>query len=960
MKRRCGRMTPQSEMRTTVIPGSNLFRRSAVSGAAAVALLVLVSSLGAQQATGRIIGRVVSTQTGEPVPSVQVFVQGTSSGSLTDAGGRFVLTRVPAGVHSVTAQTLGYASKTVTDVEVPLDGSVVLDISIAPDAVALEGIVVSAERERGNTSALLSERMRAPVVVDAIGAEQIGRSPDGDAAEVLKRVPGVSVVDGQFVYVRGLGERYGATTLNGAPMPSPIPDKKAVPLDVIPSSLLESVVTAKTYSPDQPGDYAGGLVQIETRSVPRTRSLRLSSSVGYNTAASLQAANSAAGGGLDFVGFDNGARELPGNLLAGGSIPVEPGPDFAAALTRRFAATESDAPLNQSYGITYGDEVFVGDNPVGLVGTLSLSNSYNAPQNSAERAFTNDLGGTPGRDVDFDVEAGGHETALGTLLSASFEVAPAQRITATATYNRLAEDQSRIFSGPYENVAPYVVSYQTRYIANSIANLQLRGEHLLRGMGGLSARWRASYGRAERDEPGTRNAVYAGSGPQQPTFFVSTSSSGLVFAQELNEDLGSTALDLKLPFTLRALPASLAFGGSGDLRDRSVLSRRLFLQPVGGIPGEIARLTPEELFVPERIGSQPGDFEVRDRTFPEDNFNADQTTVAGYAMIDAEILPKLRAVAGARMEWARQNVETRASRSPVGGTLLENVDILPALNLTYAVSPSVNLRGAVSRTIARPEFRERASFLYEDFFGGIATRGNPFLEQASILNYDLRGEYFAPGGALLSVGGFFKHFNNPIEPIFFNLGANRGQSFANSESARLFGAELELRSRLGFLTTAFENLEFNANLTLARSAVEGDSVALLDVATQTPRFFKTSRKNDKSLFNQSPYVINLGLSYFQPASGTTATLLFNRFARRLDARGINELPDVYEEGRSQLDLIVEQPLRSGLSVKLAAERLLGGEIEFTQRFANGETVTTRQYDPGQTFSLSLAWEPWGR
>lgn len=927
-----------------------------------LALALVASALArpaaAQEPGGRVVGRVISTQTGEGLGGVQLSVTETAVRATTDASGRFVLNGVPAGSRSITAQQVGYATKTVTGVRVAAGEVTRLNISIAPSAVALEGLVVTAQRERGTTTQLLSERMRAPVVQDAIGQEQIGRTPDSNAAEAVRRLPGASVVDGQFVYIRGLGERYGATTLNGAPMASPLPDKKAVPLDVIPANLLESVVVVKTYSPDQPGDYAGGLVQIRTRSVPTTRSLRLFSSVGYNTAASLQPAFGTQGGDFDFLGFDDGARDLPSGVFGAGGVemPADPAARqvVAQGLTRRFGVEGGDQPLNQSYGIAYGDEINLAGRPVGVVGTVSLSNSYQVPQGNLERVFKLDAGGAPADFLNFDVDAGEHETSLGSLLGVSFEVAPAQRITATGTYNRLVEDQSRKFTGPYLNTADYVEAYQTRYVANSIANVQLEGEHLVGLLGGVSAKWRASYGRAERDEPGTRVAAYGGVSPTEPVYFLSTSSSGLIFAQDLSENLFASAADFGVPFRFRDLPATLSFGASADRRDRGVFTRRIFLSP-NGIPADVSTLPPGELFVPSRIGPNVGQFAPRDRTFPQDNYNADQTVLAAYGMVDAEILPRLRAVGGVRVESAVQNVTVRNQQSP--GTELNNTDLLPALNLTYALNPFLNLRAAISRTVARPQFRERAPFLYEDFFGAVPTRGNPFVQRASILNYDLRGEWLGDSGMLFSVGGFLKRFTDPIEPVFFNLGNNLGQSFANAESGEVYGAELELRVPFEPMSDALRGLSFDGNLTLARSAVSGDSVLLLDAGGFSQRF-PANREADRALYEQSPYVVNLGLSYFLDRTGTSATVLYNRFGRRLSARGINQLPDIYEEGRGSLDVVFQQPLRSGLALKLAAERLVGDDIKFTQTFPNGETVVTRGYDPGRTVSVSLSWEPW--
>ena len=314
-----------------------------------LACLSAPAGLAAQQAPangeyGRIVGHVFSTRTGDALPSVQVFIAGTGIGTLTSPDGRFVLRNVPIGTHSLQTEMIGYGSKIVSDVVVEGGDPAVVDISLEPQAIELAGLTVSVEAERGNTSALMGERRRAAVVVDAIGQDQISRSPDGDAGAVLKRVPGVSLVDGKYAFVRGLGERYSATTLNGARLASPVPDKKVIPLDVIPSGMLESIVTAKTYSPDQPGDYSGGLVQMRTKDFPTSRIFSLGASSGWNSVATFKDGLGYAGGSLDFLGLDDGTRDLPS------AIPT----DAAVRYSRNGLSRDDLATIGRSFGGDWG------------------------------------------------------------------------------------------------------------------------------------------------------------------------------------------------------------------------------------------------------------------------------------------------------------------------------------------------------------------------------------------------------------------------------------------------------------------------------------------------------------------------------------------------------------------------------------------------------------------------------
>jgi hypothetical protein len=912
---------------------------------------------------GRIAGRVVNTQ-GEPVVAAQVAVQGSALRTSTDVGGRYTLAGVPAGTHTVTASALGYSTKTVTGVSVSAGATAALDLSLASATLQLEALTVTAASERGSTGALLTERRNAATVQDAIGAEQMSQAPDGDAAAVVRRVPGVSVVDGKYVYVRGLGERYGQTTLNGATLPSPIPDRKAVPLDIIPTALLESVVTAKTYSPDQPGDYAGGLVQIETRAAPTERVLRASSSVGF-----VQGSTGEAGlayGGSSLLGFDRGDRGLPAGIPRNAEVNGLPADAGAReSLVRDLTAApwgpgSSDVPLNGGFGLAYGDEVSVLGRPLGVVGTVSWSSSVSQPEDRAERLFyVSD--GVPQDVTDFTGTVTAREATLGALLNTSMRINDTDRVTGTVVFNRLAENEARRLSGKYESFGPWLDQYRVRYVENTLASTQLRGEHFLSGLGDLNLRWRVAYSFAGRLEPGTRTAIYAASEENGARLFAGgRAESGLLFHQDLDDHAWNPGVDLKLPTPFLGSTANVSLGASADLRDRTAYSRRIRLRN-DGLPASEQGLLPNELFTPERIGAGAGQFTLEEKTFTGDNYDADFRVWAGYAMVDAELIPRLRLSGGVRVEAAEMNV---TPTNPLNQVLqsypqaqLENTDLLPGVNLTWEATADMNFRAALSQTVARPQFRELTPSLYTDYFGGNTLVGNPFLERTRIVNGDLRWEWFLGSGSVISVSGFYKHFDKPIEPVALVLGTNPALTFANADHADLYGTELEMRGNLGRLVPALEAFSLNANLTLVHSSVSAGDALLFNLEKPLEPLTIRGSSDARPLFGQSPYVVNLGLTWDRTASGTTATLLYNRFGRRLDAFGGQGLPDIYEEGRSLLDFTLEQDLPRGVGLKFSATRLLGDQVRFTQSFPNGDEVVTRQYELGRAFSLGLSWEP---
>ena len=533
-------------------------RRACRGAVAGIIALVIAGPAMAQGSGDRISGRVTG-EDARPLVGARVSIPSLDLGALTDADGRFVLAGVPAGVHTVVIEYLGYETKTVAGVAV--EGELVsLHVMLEPRAITVEGITVTAAREAGSDVALLTDRMQAAAVVDAIGAAQIARSPDGNAAAALKRLPGVSVVDGKYVYVRGLGDRYGATTLNGAPLPSPEPDRKVVPLDLVPSSLLESVVSAKTYSPDQPGDHAGGLVQIRTKDFAGSRTFGVSASLGFDTEATFADGLGYAGGGLDYFGIEDGTRALPAALPR--DVPLQ---NLSRAELERigeaFAGTWGPRPrrlpLNHGFGLTYGDVFEIGERRLGLIGTISHSNAFSNRDGQIERALSASGGAEPV--IDFLGTASTHSVALGGLLHLGLELGEDDRISLNAVLNRLTDDEARTFEGLNLDSNANQRNLRIRYLSQSLASAQLSGEHRVGRLGGVGLRWRAAYSLAERYEPNTREMLYreVADGRFLWENFIQSAS---VFHQDMDEAAAAGGLDVEFPLRGGARRVALSVG----------------------------------------------------------------------------------------------------------------------------------------------------------------------------------------------------------------------------------------------------------------------------------------------------------------------------------------------------------------------------------------------------------------
>lgn len=930
--------------------------RAVLFAAAMLGVLAVPTALVAQE-TGRIAGRVVDDETARPLALAQVSIPALSTGTVSDVEGQFSISGLPAGTYEIEVRLLGYAAKTVTGVEVRAGTVTRLDISLPPQAVAVQELTVSVSDERGTTRALLETRKQAAAVTDAIGQEQISRSPDSDAAAAMARVPGVTVVDGRFVYVRGLGERYGNTTLDGATLPSPIPDRKAIPLDLIPSGFIESVSTSKSYLPDQPADYAGGLVQIETRKVPGENFFKLGLSSGFNTEATFVEGLDYAGGDLDFLGIDDGTRDLPG--LIPRDVPLNPSnfsPEelerMGEALGTVWSGVPSEHPVNRGGDLSLSTDIPIGSKELGLFATAHWSDGWSRRTDYVERVFA--TAGLDDPEVDYDGRLSTHEVGLGGMLSADISVSPTSRLSFSGLLNRLTQDDVRVLEGFNLDSNTDQRNTRLQYVENSLLQGRLDGKHYLGFLfGGSTLEWRGSYARAGRYEPNTREVLYRRTTGGQFVFdnFI---QSGSVFHQDLDEDAWNGGLDLRIPVTVNGVPGTLSFGGAAARRDRDVYTRRFRFIPQGPLGDEVRALDPNQLLRPEHIA--PDSFQIQEATFRADNYDADQTTLAGYAMIDVEILPRLRFAGGVRVERNEQNVDprdlVRSSVEPVQGAAIEETDLAPGANLTWSPGDAMNVRVAASRTLARPEFRELAPFGFADFAGGYLVAGNPLLERTTITNLDLRWEWFPRPGAVLSVSGFYKEFDDPIEELVFPS-SELIKSWVNVDEARNVGAELEARSDLGFLGDGLENLALNLNLTLVDSEVDTGDEALIFIPSSGPFTLQVVEKS-RRLQGQSPYVVNVGANWRVPATGTGLTVLYNRFGRRIDAVGGEFLEDVFEEPRDQLDVVLDQEIGDRLGLKISARNLLGAEYRFTQ---GGDLL--RGWDPGRAVSLKLSWQPVG-
>ncbi len=989
-----------------------------------LALFLLAPTLAhadVPERAGALAGRVLDARTGEGLPGANVALPALGVGDAADAEGYYRVDAVPAGTYDVEVRYIGFGTKTVTGVEVRDGRTTELDVTLAEEAVEGEEVVVTAERERGTTAAMLTVRKLAPSVIDVVSRSDIELA-GSDAAAAVSRTPAAEVKDGKFIRVRGFGDRYANLTLNGIPIPSITPDRREVPLDLFPASALESARVVKGYTPDLPADFAGGLVQLFTRDTPPGRIVKFSASGSYNTATSLQEGIYLGGCSSAWTGFSDCFGDYPDAFFDGRNVQgfsqddlPEPGEPPPTAPSNPRSAAEQEAlgeaivglmpntpevmtaPVNQSFGLTLGDAFDVFGRRFGVIAVGTYDQTFSARQNYRERllrqaTLTNEDGepeAIPFFETDYVGRYGERGVRVGGIVNLGYAVSDASKLALTTVYNRTTEDQARILEGYREGEDQNLYIPQLRRLTSNLFTGRLSGDHRLPFVTeAATVEWQLAYTRTGRFEPGTRAPVYVQSAeaavdPEtegyQPLdgvpfrYFQSNFASlAAVFHQDQDDNGYVAGLDGTVPLRALGRPVSVKVGGLYDRRDREVYTRRIFFTSRASgttLPDSLAALSPDALFSPEwitfnedysvpedsaRIGLAP-----EDRGQASDNYEAEATVAAAYAMLDVEVVDGVRLVAGARLEDARQDgrafgifIEqfgqgTLADRERTWG--IANADVLPSIAVTLSPSDQMNVRAGLARTVARPQFRELSPISFYDFFGGIIATGNPDLERVFITNADVRWEWFPSADAVLSVGGFYKGFGRPIEAVWKG---NGDRTWANTGRARAYGVEFEARGRGAEIARVLEGLTVNANLTLMYSEV--DEFVFRNAGGQFVRI----PADERPVFGQTPFLINTITSYEVPRLGTQVSALLQATGRRLEIVSNGPVrPAIYEAPRTELDLVVEQPLGRGLTLRGTARRLLGSEVRFQQEFDNGETLATTSYDRGQTFSLSLSWSP---
>ena len=925
---------------------------------------------------GSIIGVVVDSETGETLPGANVVVEGTSVGTTTDLDGRYTLEVAP-GTYDLVFSYIGYNNTTVQDVEVDAGEPTRIEMQLTSEAIGLDEVVVEARAVQNSEAALLGERQKSTAMKDAISAEAMSQSGSGDAAEAMSKVTGASVVAGRYVYVRGLGGRYSTAQLNGASLPSADPDQNSAQLDLFPTNLLDNIVATKTFTPDQPGNFSGGSVNITTKDFPDSFTLKATASTAYNSAISLSDEFlTGPSSDTDWLGFDDGMRAVPDMLEGDVTIPRTTQATRDAELAQQIEAfSESfndvlvpapgEAGLNQSYSFSVGNQLPLFGRPFGFVASATYNRDYSgyAAGTTAQFEATDPAATSLNQNFDLADTRGTQQSSWGLISNLSYELHPFHQIGFNVLRTQDGESLGRYQVGPYPKNLAETVRYETyvlQYTERSVTSFQTRGEHYLKALSDLRVDWNAAYTDTEQEEPDLRfffdQFVDITRGDSTIRLRdINTGSSNATLPsrifRNLQEDNREGNLNVELPMTVGlSAPVRFKAGGSYLRKERAFGERKfdyrdnsLDFSDFGGDIG--AYFSDENVGI---LSEEGGRFTfgntIQEGSVAANNYDGSQEVAAGYAMVEVPLLQRLRVIGGARYETTDIEIVSEDPSAEVGR--ISTGDVLPSLNLIYALQDNMNLRLSGSRTLARPTFREIAPFTSFSFAGGPTEFGNPNLNRTLITNLDARWEWFAQPGEILAVSGFYKHFQDPIERVV--VSNNNQITYNNVDQATVLGAEFEVRDRLGWIAPPLNALVANANFALIYSEV--------DVPERELEFAQGFDIDPTRAFQgQSPYVLNLGLAYENPSSGTLASLSYNRFGERLTAVSLGGAPNIFEQPRNDLFASIGQRVFGTVELKFSVDNLLGASYIESQEY-EGQAYVTREYEIGRTYKLSVSYD----
>jgi len=863
------------------------------------------------------------------------------------------------------------------------------------EAQAMEEVVVKASRLKGTASAVMQERKNQAFIADILGAEQISRTGDSDAAAALRRITGITLVDGKYIYVRGLGERFSSTQLNGAAVPSPDPTRTVIPLDLFPSSIIESLSVQKSYSATMPAHFAGGNVDVRLKSIPSDFVFNVQGKLGGNSN-NFDDGLTYNGGGDDWYGVDDGTRAAPDALqkLWQSHSPLndlsqQDNREIAAQMNRDYDPKKGSIDPNTGLDMTLGNRYDFDDFRFGFLAAVSYDNKWQVSTGFEGQDFTyqGDKSSKGGkwsllRGFD-DIQSTEHTVRFSGMLNLGLEFMREHRIDFSSLILHDTRDEIRDKLGNSNNVTvsdglkirDSEVIYEEREM---IAN-QIRGTHNFSQFMNIGLDWFYSDARSNRYAPGnitTRYIIADGSnGQPEDGIFDPVNESSLRNAttasrynfQDLNDQVENYGFTFSLPLTLASTEVELKAGANFVNKSRDSFARRIDINTLAFNDLDFTGHQMNNILTDEVMLTQPLNGKeniLRDTSVAGDDYLSGQMIDAYFGQADFFIAQQWRVTAGLRYEDFRQVV---APLDPATGMFdlpaqptvadleklsFQDDDLFGSVALTYELDATMQFRASYAQTTIRPDIREVAPATYIDPLTGFPIGGTPSVTSTSINNYDLRWEWYLETGENLSVGLFYKDMDQPIESV--QSPSQDGPALiriANAEEGYVYGVEVEFLKDFAFLSDSIgsfaENFYLSGNFTVSDSEITIDTQKVVEQTGVSTTITNPTR----AMTGHSPWVVNMNLGWDADNGNHSGTLAYNVFAERIIIPGIDGIDDAYEQPFHSLDFVYSYFPTYSSTLKLKVQNILDEtkKLEF-------EDTLLRSQTKGISFEVSYKWE----
>lgn len=920
-------------------------------------LVFLISSLQVL-GQGTIAGKVTDSKTGEGVIGANVVIQGTTQGAGTDIEGYFLINNVKEGSYTLLISSVTYKTHTLPDIKVETAKRITIDVALSEDVSELEAVVVQGKRQTDTDFELLRSIKEAKLIVVGITAEQISRSLDRDAAQVLRRVPGVTIRGDQFVQVRGLSERYNPVMLHNAYAPSVETDVRSFSFATLPSSQLDKILVFKSPSADIPGDFAGGVVKVFTKSIPEENGFVVDYSTQVRAGTTFNDYYHQEKNLGYFTGFNTGYYDLPAGFPANVSkVTGDALVTTGRSLKNLWGAQKSVAIPDQRFTLTFNKKFNIGKVEVGNISALNYSNTY--ANYTVQRNDYTTAGNVADQNFGFSDKQYNQQVRTGFLFNWAFKFNPNHIIEFKNLYNQTNNDQYVDRTGTGISTGQKNGAFDKIY--RGIYSGQLLGTHELFN-NRTTVEWMAGYNDSYRSQPDYKRYVSMVDGA---TGLASVTIPNTVtpnqlgrFYSKLNENGYSGGVSVKQQFGSRNNPLrtpELKAGAFFENKSRTFSARNIGYVLTGTTLNPSLKYAPVEvLFKPQNINNTDG-IQIGELTYKKDSYTASNDLLASYIMTSIPFTEKIKLDAGVRMENNLQQLNSYDDFKGTAVNVKNQVNrLLPSANLSYNLTEKMLVRTAYGETLNRPEFRELAPFSFYDFNFNFLYFGNPNLKTAKIQNLDLRWEFYPTKNELITFGGFYKNFTDPIESLVdVNSpgGGVKNVTFANAESAKSYGVELEIKKSLNGLTgsTLLNNISLMFNATLIKSTIK------------IPAALAGGREAERPLQGQAPYVINAGIFYTSDPTGWQVNLLYNVVGKNIAFVGNNNYPDVYLMPRNVLDITFNKRLNERFNLKGGISDILNQPLQFLQdgngdgKFDREKDLSIQKFKPGQVFSIGFSY-----